>query len=304
MRERQRYSYDASPAICVGGREQQEDAIAMDFAEGADFGFIVLADGMGGHSAGDVASKIVVTEVFSELKMLADQPELLERNFDRILRKAVAAANECVARIAQDSPGSRGMGATLIAPVVFDNRLYWISVGDSPLYLLRGSRLFRLNEEHSFASRMSKLVAKGQLDPEVAEQHPDRNCLTSVLGGQAIPEIDCRSQAVELRENDIVIAASDGLQFIGEWQIARIAFEARDLPSAEIGKRLLQSVYDLDDPDQDNVSLCVLKISKREIETPFSEVANLASCVPLQKIESATHTGVQQPSGNRQALGQ
>lgn len=267
MPEAVKYTYDAAPAVSVGQREQQEDAVAIDFADGADIGFIVLADGMGGHLAGDIASKIVVTEIFSELKMLADDPQDMESNIGSILKRAVGEANKCVGDVAEEQPQMHGMGSTLIAPVIFGNRLYWISVGDSPLYLFRGSRLFRLNEEHSLASRMDKLVARGEMAREDAEQHPDRSCLTSVLIGRSIPEIDCRDTPIQLRDNDILIAASDGLQFIGEQEIARVVFEMRDQPSADIGSKLLQTIVELDDPEQDNVSLCVLKVADRSKET-------------------------------------
>ena len=265
MLEEHQYIYDAAPAISVGRRDQQEDAVAIDFAEGAELGFIVLADGMGGHLAGDVASRIVVTEMFSELKMLADDPTDMEQNIGKILNRAVSEANRCVGHVAELQSGMQGMGSTLVAPVIFDNRLYWISVGDSPLYLFRGSRLFRLNEEHSLANRLSKMVARGEMAPEEAADHPDRACLTSVLIGGPIPEIDCRDTPIELRDKDILIAASDGLQFIGEQEIARVVFNARYLPSIDIGARLMKSVAELDDPEQDNVSLCVLKVTDRTI---------------------------------------
>ena len=263
MAEAGKYIYDAASAISLGQREQQEDTLAVDFSEGADLGFIVLADGMGGHAAGDIASKIVVTEMFAELKMYADKPEELESNIGPVMKAAVNYANDCVGRVADDRPESRGMGSTIVAPILISNRLYWISVGDSPLYLFRGSRLFRLNEEHSVASRMNRLVALGEINPDEAEQHPDRQCLTSVLIGGEIPEIDCRDTPVALRDKDILIAASDGLQFISEQKIARIVFECREQSSAKIGSALLKSIQALGDPDQDNVSLCVLKLRER-----------------------------------------
>ncbi|MGA9435012.1 MAG: protein phosphatase 2C domain-containing protein [Roseobacter sp.] len=274
MPETVKYTYDAAPAISVGQRDQQEDAVAIDFADGAEIGFIVLADGMGGHLAGEIASKIVVTEIFSELKMLADDPVEMEDNIGGILKRAVVEANKCVGDVAEEQTQMHGMGSTLVAPVIFGNRLYWVSVGDSPLYLFRGSRLFRLNEEHSLASRMDKMVARGEMAQEDAQQHPDRSCLTSVLIGKSIPEIDCRDTPIELRDNDILIAASDGLQFIGEQEIARVVFETRNQPSADIGSRLLQSIVELDDPEQDNVSLCILKVADRTKSTEEVFVPN------------------------------
>lgn len=268
-----KYIYDAASAISQGRRDQQEDSIAVDFAAGAGLGFIVLGDGMGGHAAGDIASKIVVTEVFSDLKMHSQDPEQLEQNIGQIMRSAVTCANECVGQMASDRPDMHGMGSTLVAPIIVDNRLYWVSVGDSPLYLFRGSRLFRLNEEHSLARRMELLVESGHMDQDVADQHPDRNCLTSVLIGGTIPEIDCRDTPIELRDNDILIAASDGLQFISEAEIAQIIYENRDRPSAEIGDMLLNSISQLNHPDQDNVSLCVLKVRERAKVALFAPIA-------------------------------
>lgn len=282
MPETAKYVYDAASAIIRGRRDYQEDALAVDFSAGAGLGFIVLSDGMGGHSAGDVASMIVVTEIFSELKLHANDAAHLESQIGTILHSAVSCANDCVGRMAEESPRMRGMGATLVAPIVIGNRLYWISVGDSPLYLFRGNHLFRLNEEHSVKSRMKQLVARGEMPAEEAETHPDRGCLTSVLIGEAIPEIDCRDTPIELRHNDIVIAASDGLQFISDHDIARVVHEARALPSAEISARLIKRITDLNDPEQDNVSLCVLKVQDslrlaqpadaRQAPSPVTEV--------------------------------
>ena len=263
MPDTAKFVYDAAPAISLGQRDQQEDTIAVDFADGVDLGFIVLADGMGGHLAGDIASKIVVTEIFTELKMFADDPAQLEENIETILRSAMSYANDCVGRAARGRPQMQGMGSTLVAPVVIGNRLYWISVGDSPLYLFRGSHLFRLNEEHSLARRMQRLVEAGEMDADVARDHPDRHCLPSVLIGEEIPEVDCRTVPVELRDNDILIAASDGLQYISEQEIARVIYENRSLPSSDIGARLLNCISELDDPDQDNVSMCIMKMRDR-----------------------------------------
>lgn len=257
------FHYDAASAIAQGRREQQEDAVATDFPVGAGLGFAVLADGMGGHAAGDVASGIVVTEVFSELKLRASDPRNLEHSMETVLREATLAANECVAHHAASFPRAHGMGATLVAPVLVDDRLYWISVGDSPLFLFRDGQLRRLNEDHSLTPQIDYLARTGMMPVEEALNHPDRNCLTSVLIGQPIPFIDCPASPVRLREGDIVVAASDGLLFLPEDQIEDILARNAGAASADIGARLLRALDDLDDPDQDNTSLCVIKVSRQ-----------------------------------------
>ena len=96
--------FDVATGLSLGRRERQEDSVIADFSVGAPFGFAVLSDGMGGHACGDVASGIIVTEVFSELKMQRDPAEHVERRVGPLLRDAVAGANECIALFAEQNP--------------------------------------------------------------------------------------------------------------------------------------------------------------------------------------------------------
>ena len=90
--------FDAASAISLGRRDHQEDAVAVDFPTGAGLGFAVISDGMGGHAAGDIASKIVVTEVFSELKLQSGNVSAMEHDLGQILHNAAQSANDCVIR--------------------------------------------------------------------------------------------------------------------------------------------------------------------------------------------------------------
>lgn len=253
------YYFDAASALSQGCRERQEDALAVDFAQGTGLGLAVLADGMGGHDAGDIASQIVVTEVFSELKMWANDPARLERNIEQVLHGAVSGANDCVTEFVKDRGDLDIMGATLIATVLFDDRLYWISVGDSPLYLFRGASLARLNENHSLSSQITRMNGTGRPDPNELEAHEYSHCVTSVLAGRVIPQIDCTASPFRIRPGDIVIAASDGLQFLSDDRIAEILGQVSSQPSAVIVSALMRELEVLADPQQDNISLCVIK---------------------------------------------
>ncbi|WP_204114960.1 PP2C family protein-serine/threonine phosphatase [Shimia biformata] len=258
------FRVDVASGLSLGRRARQEDAVVTDFAMGAPFGFAVLSDGMGGHAAGDVAANIVVTELFSELKMRCDDVEAFEVDLEDILLDAVEGANNCVALYAQENPEAFGMGATLVAPILFANRLYWVSVGDSPLYLFRDGQLLRLNEDHSYAAELDHLRAQGICDQEEALSHPDRNCLTSVLSGGAVARIDCRSEPLALQDGDIVVAASDGLLSLGDSDIAAILAQTASQPSNAIGRALMTAVDGLGHPDQDNLSFCVIKLARSE----------------------------------------
>ena len=255
--------FDASMAIDLGQRERQEDAVVSDFSAGQPFGFAVLADGMGGHAAGDVASKIAVTEVFSELKLQSGDPELLEPHVCEVLRRAATSANKCIGLYSSQCPEAYGMGATLLAPVFMEDRLYWLSVGDSPFYLFRNGELSRLNENHALISQIEYLVSKGLMSQEEALNHPDQNCLTSVLIGSEIAQVDCRTVPMRMLPGDILLAASDGLQFLTEDQIASVLRFAQKRSAEDITAALMKEVRKLDDPYQDNVSLCVVKVLHR-----------------------------------------
>lgn len=253
--------YDVASALCQGGRDYQEDAIVTDFPFGSDSGVVVLADGMGGHAAGDVASKIVVTEVFSELKFQSANFHEFERDIPSMMTSAAAGANACVRDHVMDNPQTRGMGATLVSLVMVENRMFWMSIGDSPLYLLRGGKLRQLNEDHSMAPQIDFMVQSGLIDAEMAKNHPDRNCLTSVILGERVAKSDCPLDPFGLEIGDIVVVSSDGLQYLDEPVIQKILHKYRRRKSAEIAGYLLEAIEKLGDVDQDNVSFAVIKLN-------------------------------------------
>lgn len=260
------FNFDAATALSQGERDYQEDAIIADFAQGSDAGFVVLADGMGGHAAGDVASKIVVTEVYSELMFLRGAAEDLEADINARLRDAAMGANGCLKEHVQVYPETKGMGATLVASVILGGNLYWISIGDSPLFLFRNGQLKQLNQDHSMAPQLDYMVQSGLLAAEEARNHPERNTLTSVLFGADVPQIDCPSDPVTLQQDDILVVASDGLQYLSNEAIEATLRKSKRKQSAQIVDDLLSQVFDLQDPDLDNVSFSVVKVSDDSLD--------------------------------------
>jgi protein phosphatase len=239
--------------------------LIADFAKGTDVGLAVLADGMGGHAAGDVASKIVVSEVFSELLFQRGDARQFEARVTEALRNAAHSANACLRDHVLAQPETRGMGATLVATVVIQRNLYWLSVGDSPLYLFRDGLLIQLNEDHSMAPQIDFMVENGLMGSEEGQSHPDRNVLTSVLFGEAIPRIDCPGEPVELEDGDMLVIASDGLQHLSTPAIKSILTAHREAESAVIADRLLDGIHAIDDPDLDNVSFSIIKIKEAPV---------------------------------------
>ena len=245
--------FDVASAISPGQRDYQEDTLITDFPQGSDFGFAVLADGMGGHAAGDIASKIIVTEIFSEIKFQSSKLDEFENECHDILWESTRSANDCIRAHVTQHPTDRGMGSTLIAPIFVRDKLFWISVGDSPLYLIRNGEMKQLNEDHSMAPQIDLMLRSGMISEEEARTHPDRNCLTSVLSGDKVAKVDCPETAFQVEKDDIFVVSSDGLQFLSNEEIEEIVVEHKEEDASEITARLLDAVLNLDDPDQDNL---------------------------------------------------
>lgn len=268
------FAFDSACALSRGARDYQEDALIADLSRGNALSFAVLADGMGGHAAGDIASKIVVTEMFTALTFMREEMVACPDAISGILREAADTANAMLKAHVERYPETHGMGATLVATVLVGDELHWISIGDSPLYLFRDNRLVQLNADHSMATTIDAMVATGVLSAEEGANHPDRNVLTSVLFGAPIPEVDCPSQPTKLCAGDTLIVASDGLQFLSNAEI-EVLLRARPLSgSHDIAEGLMSALMKLNDPDLDNVSFSIIQVRNRPGATLESPVTS------------------------------
>ena len=256
-----RFEFDTATALDKGRRAYQEDAVIADFFAGSDLGLVVLSDGMGGHAAGDVASNIVVAEVHATLTRKEHSLTAGQAPVARDLQAAAMAANAKLRAHVMTHPETRGMGATLVATAIVNGALYWISIGDSALLLFRDGELTQLNEDHSMAPQIDFMADAGLLTPQQAENHPDRNTLTSALCGDDISKIDCPEQPMPLRQNDILLVASDGLQFLATRDLHDTVRNLHEAPSASIARHLMAQVTAVDDPNLDNISLSVIKVT-------------------------------------------
>ena len=252
-------SFDTAWAIDKGQRCYQEDALISVFDDLADVGLVVLSDGMGGHTAGDVASDIVVTETHRVLNEALKGSPSAKSDLPASLLKAAYSSNRRISDHVAEHPSTEGMGATLLACVLVDSSLYWVSVGDSPLLLYRDGSLRQLNEDHSMTPQLEFMVSAGLLTQEEADTHPDRNVLTSALMGDDISKIDCPQDPLALQDGDILITASDGLQILSNDEIARALRRCGSADSEQIAQELMSLVLEFGDPDQDNISLSVVK---------------------------------------------
>ncbi len=262
------YHFDVAAAAMRGSRQEQEDCLITHFPLGQKHGFAVLADGMGGHAAGKVASALAVAEMFTHLKVNEAALERGSPNLTGILRAAAEAANARIAAHSRKQADTKGMGTTLLAPVFCGNRLSWISIGDSPLLLLRDGALYLVNRLHSMAAQIDLLAQAGQISADEARDHPERNVLTSALTGSAISQIDCPAEPETLRAGDIVIAASDGILTLPSAMIAATLAANEAKGASQIASIVLAALQDFADPEQDNATIAIVKV----IAQPRAEV--------------------------------
>jgi serine/threonine protein phosphatase PrpC len=219
-----------------GARPYQEDSWVLRALSDGSL-LAVLADGMGGHAGGAVASKLAVEALLKAVEQ--------GRSLADGLQEANAAVKAGVAAKAE----LKGMGATLVGALVKDDRVRWISVGDSPFYLVADGRLERLNADHSFAPQIDAMVERGMITAEDAAAHPGRHTLREAVTGEPLSLIDQGSR--ELAEDARLLLCSDGVESLAHDKIASGAA----LPV----RGLLDAVLAVGKPHQDNVTIIKLE---------------------------------------------
>ncbi len=244
----------------LGSRKAQEDSYAFSIISDTDGDveklLVVIADGLGGHLAGQKASQTAV-EAFVE-EFFQHKPTL-DSNDAFALQESLFYANERISQSIDDSQGAlSGMGTTLLAATVSRTRLQWISVGDSPLFLFRRGALERLNADHSMRPFIASEIAKGKLPPEALSMHPQRNVIRSALLGDDIPIIDAPSNPFDLQPKDILLFASDGLQVMDESSLAAHLAGNQSLTAPQLIRGLFDAITELNNPRQDNVTIAAV----------------------------------------------
>ncbi|MDO6588393.1 SpoIIE family protein phosphatase [Salipiger sp. 1_MG-2023] len=251
---------EAALAQDIGSRARQEDAAIAHFASGAPGGIAVLSDGMGGHDDGDLAGRIIAAEMFAELYLSAARKDVLRFDCKAIFGSALGSANRKLQHHIDQGHLSGDTGGTLLSVIVTDGTLRWISVGDSPLWLLRGGRLTRLNEVHSLAPQIDLMVAAGEIDADTALAGGGRNCLTSAVTGGDIARIDCPEEGLPLCAGDLLLLASDGVETLDETTLRGLLQRRRHAPAQQIADALIGAVRRRAGPDQDNSSVVVIRM--------------------------------------------
>jgi len=223
---------------------------------------IVLADGMGGHAGGALASKTIcesfIQSWVDEIAKAKTPVEAGEAMHDR-LHNALQAGNTRITDIVRADPALSGMGSTLVGAVFGEHGLEWISVGDSPLYLFRREEMALLNEDHSLAPALDKLAQDGKISTEQAKNDPRRHMLRSAITGEDLELIDISRKPLTTEPDDYIIIASDGIHTLEEVELLRVVGAyASDGPRA-VAEAIVRAIDNAGDPYQDNATVIAVK---------------------------------------------
>lgn len=178
----------------------------------------IVADGMGGHNAGDYASKYTIETIVEEIEKSKDTSVV------KILEKAIQSANRHIRKKSQESEGLNGMGTTVVAATIYGDEMCVANVGDSRLYVIN-QEIKQITEDHSLVEEM---VRMGGIRREQARSHPKKNIITRAIGAEDELEIDFFQ--VKLKKGDFVLLCSDGLtNMIEDEEIRMILQGQRDI---------------------------------------------------------------------------
>ncbi len=241
----------------------------------------MVADGMGGAAAGEVASEMATTTVYNHMiNQWGSDQEVTEQRFAYRLKEAVEIANQHIHEYARSHLEVRGMGTTTTAAGVFDGALYLTQIGDSRGYLIRQSRIAQITKDQSL---MQRLVDAGELTEEEAAVSERRNIILQALGPDANVKVDLTRQ--ELCRGDMLVMCSDGLSgLVKKEEILSVVTQATDLVGA--CKQLIDLANSRGGPD--NITCIVARFTGDGLPEPDGSEPLGHRVYPLLDTESTT----------------
>lgn len=235
-------------------RSHNEDSLAAE----AEIGLAVLADGMGGYNAGEVASGIAVELIRAEMKKsLADRkPEAFDGDeAERLIEAHSAKANNAIYQASQTQPQYSGMGTTLVVALWHDNKISVGHIGDSRLYRLRDGALEQITRDHSL---LQEQIDSGMITKEQARHSQNKNLVTRAVGID--PEVETEVHTYSVQPGDVYLLCSDGLSDMVTDEDVQLTLGAlaSNLPLA--AEQLVQMAND--NGGRDNISVILVRVAK------------------------------------------
>lgn len=235
-------------------RERNEDSYYIPSCKYKIDGLFMVADGMGGHRAGDVASKMVVGEITSYFKQHLDNIATIEDVRD-IMHQSIEKANKVVYDYSLMDEKYEGMGTTLTMAYFFDGKVCIAHVGDSRGYLFRDQTVNQITRDHSL---VQELLENGSITREEMDHHPQKNVITRALGTDKDVEIDYYQ--IDLKDGDIILLCTDGLIAHVDIEYVGNSITLTDCDADDLAKALVRKA--LEGGGIDNITVIIVKYDK------------------------------------------
>ena len=233
-------------------KKKQDDEFTSEDAVGNLPNLFVVADGMGGHNAGDFASSHAVEILVDEIRKDADY------NPVKVIRHAIETANTEIIEQAQKDESLRGMGTTMVVSTIVGQYAYVANVGDSRLYVVQG-QIQQITKDHSLVQEMVRL---GEISPEEARNHRDKNIITRALGAEKTVDIDFFD--LKLEAGDTILMCSDGLSnMVDDRKMEEIILDS-EMELTEKGKTLIREANL--NGGKDNIAIILVEPFTNEVE--------------------------------------
>lgn len=245
--------YSIEQRSYIGKRESQEDAASFQSYDNGIFA--ILCDGMGGYSSGELASN----ECVWIMSRIADA---LYTSYEPLIRdlylKQIMDTNMRICSISDSGGVPLGCGTTMISVVIRGDLMYYASVGDSHIYLIRNNYITLLNEEHNVLAELTKLESEGRVTHEYVKNFPNKSALTSYLGMKALTKIDTYKSPIRLELGDVIVLCSDGLyRTINDATIVNIINSNSSV--ADAADQLIETAKYINSVKQDNLTFIIYR---------------------------------------------
>ena len=237
---------EISSATSVGKiRARNEDSFFVSQIGEHDALLAIVADGMGGHNAGEIASSEAVKTLKASITSADDNPK-------DALEIAIQCANNEIYNMSKNAPSLHGMGTTITACVILNNKVTAAQVGDSRLYLVRGGEITQITKDHSL---VEMLLESGSITKEDAKHHPQKNVITRALGTNNSVETDIYE--FDVLDDDVILLCSDGLvNMLDDGVILSMITECPDF--SDIAKDLVKAAENAG--GDDNITVILIKL--------------------------------------------
>ena len=252
-----------------GLREYQQDAVyvtpSKKFAANRKTRVMaVVCDGMGGMADGGKASRTAIQMMINGFQNVQNQPQM---NFPGFFRSAIVTIDKTIASFPKEN--GRGSGTTMVAAIAEENKLYWASVGDSRIYIIRENNnqteMRQITRDHNYWLRLQEMVAQGKMTQEEAMGKRQKEALISFLGIGNVSLMDISTEPIPMQYGDIVMLCSDGItKTLPDHQIKSIILDDKN-PIEQKAVQLVEAAIHGNTHSQDNTSVAILQYRESTI---------------------------------------